>query len=488
MPVFPGPAQAVFVHFTPTASGTYYIDVSDFAAPETYQVSAAVVADDYTDNPTRPGAVAVGTVVTGGAGDDTLSGGGGNDILNGGNGNDTLIGGDGDDVLIGGAGADVHNGGAGTDRAQYSDSPIGLTVDLQAPAANTGIAIGDTYISIEDLYGSNFNDNLRGNAGANTIWGAAGNDTLSGRNGNDTLIGGDGDDTLIGGAGADVLNGGAGIDRAQYNDSPAGLTVDLQAPANNTGIAIGDSYIAVENLYGSNFADNLRGNAGANTIWGAAGNDTLSGRSGNDTLIGGDGNDVMLGGAGADVHNGGAGIDRAQYSDSPIGLTVDLQTPANNTGIAIGDSYIAVENLYGSNFNDNLRGNAGANTIWGLAGNDTLKGRAGNDTLIGGPGADRFAYDAIASGVDIVTDFSGTTAFGGGAGQGDKFTFEHLLHGAFQYRGSDAFLANGNSQARVQAGHVQVDTDGNGASDIVITVTGLTSASQLVAGDFLVTP
>ena len=60
VPVFPGPVQAVFVHFTPTASGTYYIDVSDFAAPETYQVSAAVVADDYTDNPTRAGAVTVG--------------------------------------------------------------------------------------------------------------------------------------------------------------------------------------------------------------------------------------------------------------------------------------------------------------------------------------------------------------------------------------------------------------------------------------------
>ena len=103
-------------------------------------------------------------------------------------------------------------------------------------------------------------------------------------------------------------NGGAGIDRAQYSNSPTGLTVDLQAPANNTGIAIGNTYISVENLYGSNFADSLRGNTGANTISGGIGNDILYGRDGNDTLTGGDGNDVLLGGAGADVHNGGAGM------------------------------------------------------------------------------------------------------------------------------------------------------------------------------------
>jgi ELWxxDGT repeat protein len=318
--------------------------------------------------------------------------------------------------------------------------------------------------------------------------GTEANDVLHGGPGDDTLFGRAGNDVLIGGPGADVHNGGAGTDRAQYSDSSAGLTVDLQIPANNTGIAVGDSYILVENLYGSNFADDLRGNAGANTIWGTAGNDTLSGRAGNDTLFGGNGNDVMIGGAGADVHNGGTGIDRVQYTDSPAGLIVDLQISASNTGIAVGDSYIAVENLYGSNFNDNLRGNAGANSIWGAAGNDTLKGRAGSDTLIGGPGPDRFAYDGTASGFDLITDFSGTTRFAGGAGEGDKFTFDHLLHGTFQYRGGNAFLANGNSQARVQGGQVRVDTDGNGVSDILITVTGLTSASQLVAGDFQFTP
>ena len=34
---------------------------------------------------------------------------------------------------------------------------------------------------------------------------------------------------------------------------------------------------------------------------------------------------------------------------------------------------------------------------------------------------------------------------------------------------------------------MQVDTDGNGATDIVITLTGLNNPNQLVAGDFLFT-
>jgi hypothetical protein len=45
--------------------------------------------------------------------------------------------------------------------------------------------------------------------------------------------------------------------------------------------------------------------------------------------------------------------------------------------------------------------------------------------------------------------------------------FQDILQGAFQYRGSQAFLLNGNTQARVAGGQVLVDSDG--ASDITIT-------------------
>jgi hypothetical protein len=43
---------------------------------------------------------------------------------------------------------------------------------------------------------------------------------------------------------------------------------------------------------------------------------------------------LLRGGAGADVHDGGSGIEEASCSDASTGVTADLQTVANNTGIA----------------------------------------------------------------------------------------------------------------------------------------------------------
>ncbi|HRA73021.1 MAG TPA: hypothetical protein PLB11_09385 [Flavobacterium sp.] len=62
------------------------------------------------------------------------------------------------------------------------------------------------------------------------------------------------------------------------------------------------------------------------------------------------------------------------------------------SGEAQGDVLIDIENLHGSKFNDDLRGDAGANTLWGSEGNDILNGRIGNDILSGGSGADSFIF------------------------------------------------------------------------------------------------
>jgi len=157
-------------------------------------------------------------LLTGGALADTISGGAGNDTLNGGSGNDSLSGGDSNDLLAGGAGSDVLDGGPGVDIASYLTSSAGVTVDLATGTGAGGDAAGDKILTsggvstIETVIGSNFGDNITGEAQNNTLQGLKGNDTLRGGSGNDIVFGGDGNDVLDGGDGNDSLNGEAGND------------------------------------------------------------------------------------------------------------------------------------------------------------------------------------------------------------------------------------------------------------------------------------
>jgi serralysin len=272
-----------------------------------------------------------GNVIDGGDGTNTLTSGAGKDHIDSGTGADTIVAGAGADLVTIQGGSDTVDSGAGGDRlvVDYSllhaDVSGGVTggnllsgytghiadttvngVDFVATEAFT-VTTGSGNDSIatgaanDRLTGGAGNDTLDGGNGNDLLFGNSGQDTLRGAGGDDRLDGGDGNDKLFGGAGADAFDGGASVDRAQYNDAAAGLVADLQVSAANTGDAAGDTFVSVEQLIGSAFADDLRGDAGNNGIWGGAGNDTLHGRSGNDTLTGGDGNDTLVGGAGNDA-------------------------------------------------------------------------------------------------------------------------------------------------------------------------------------------
>lgn len=206
----------------------------------------------------------------------------GSNALDGRGGNDALYGRAGNDVVIGGSGQDRLDGGTGTDTASYATASAGVVASLAVPTNNTNDAKGDTYYSIENLFGSRFNDLLVGNTGMNV------------------LTGGDGHDTLIGGAGADELYGGKGSDAASYSNSAAGVIANLVSPSGNSGEAKGDSYSSIENLIGSKYSDKFYGTGGANSISGGGGNDTIAGGGGNDWIYGGAGADHLFGGTGAD--------------------------------------------------------------------------------------------------------------------------------------------------------------------------------------------
>jgi Ca2+-binding RTX toxin-like protein len=477
------------------------------------------------------------------SGDDQISGSNFVDILEGYAGNDILS-----------PGFDVVDGGAGTDTVNFSEISLAVSVNLMTGSAiggeqilnpNLSPRINAHLISIENATGGSGNDILTGNSVANVLNGGAGNDTLYGGAGNDTLFGGLGNDILRGDTGVDVINGGdgddilmpgysgsypsdqyfdfvdggAGVDTISFADLPAAnvdgsalsVFINLTDGIARIGTANAPSsahMVSIENATGGSGNDSIVGDAGANVLTGLAGNDTLSGLAGNDALYGGVGNDTLLGGlgndilrgdAGADIINGGDGIDRADYTTSTVGVTVNL----TNGTASDGDMLIGIENVYGSGLNDVIIGSALANVLYGyngddqlfgLAGNDNLQGLIGNDALFGGDGNDVLSggegndglfgdagndtlyggngndYLSGSDGNDVIWGDAGNDQIDAGAGN------DFVVLGA----GDDIFtLGAGDDRIRFDYGN-GIDTIrdfGNGADILDFTATNMTLAA-----------
>lgn len=321
-----------------------------------------------------------------GSGDDSVTGNAANNDLRGGGGNDSLLGGSGNDTLNGGSGGDVLDGGSGTDTVSYEGSTGSLRVDLMFAGINTNVAAGDSYVSIENLIGSQGFDNLRGTTGANRIEGMANVDYVFGRAGNDTLVGGVGDDVLFGGVGADVLDGGANRDRAQYSESLAALLVDLMNPGLNTGEAAGDSYVSIEDLAGSRFDDTLSGDLGDNRLFGREGADRLYGRAGNDYLNGGANNDRLDGGLGDDTLRGGQNADTFVF-DAGADRVEDF-TAVQNDRIAIDKALIGGSVLTGAEIVASYASVIGGMVVFDFGSGNTLT----LETLASTAGLDAYVF------------------------------------------------------------------------------------------------
>ena len=127
-----------------------------------------------------------------------------NGAIDGGNGNDVFRPGKAVENIIGFAGNDV-----------LDFRKVGAVhLALDGAFAATGFAAGDSYASINQIWGSNTGDDrLRGSVGP---------ETLKGFGGDDRLIGGDDFNFLIGGKGIDTLTGGQDNDIFQFN-APADL-------------------------------------------------------------------------------------------------------------------------------------------------------------------------------------------------------------------------------------------------------------------------
>lgn len=268
------------------------------------------------------------------------------------------------DTIIGNGGADLLFGGAGNDTASYSGSASGVTVFTSGRSGIGGDAQGDELNNIENIIGSNQQDNIILNAavpvnntvnagdgddrirsrdeGTDNLFGEGGDDNifagnsdgvLNGGNDDDNLFGGSGDSTFFGGAddGRDAMFGGGGVDimfGGGGNDALRG----------NTGNDILNGGDGDDTLEGNNQLDILNGDAGNDRLDGGAGNDTLNGGTGNDRMIGGGGNDLF-------IFETGSGTDRITDFNFGNGDMINIAT----FGIA---NYAAVEALMSQSGDD----------------------------------------------------------------------------------------------------------------------------------------
>lgn len=297
--------------------------------------------------------------------------------LVGSNFDDTLVGDDLPNWLEGGKGADILDGGIGDrfglpDYASYFYASAGVTASLADQSQNTGDAAGDTYISIEALQGSNFDDILIGDSQNNYLSGYAG------------------DDILVAGEGVDSIRGGLGFDILSYRGLTSGVVINLANWGASSAVVADDlrynytqpNQMDIEAYEGTDFQD---------TLLGSSGNDVLLGRSGADTFEGGAGHDQIYGGAHGDTINSGEGDDIV-WGDN--GRDTIYLGSGNDTFHDNGQN--------DSNGDDYVDGQAGDDTLNGGGGNDTLLGGAGKDTIEGGIGDDEIRggsdYDTIQAG------------------------------------------------------------------------------------------
>jgi len=317
---------------------------------------------------------------------------------------------DGEDYLIGESGADTLIGKGGNDY-YLVDSKLDKVIEEPGKGHDTITTKVNYTLSahVEDLIitGDN-NANGYGNEASNLIIGDNSNNHLVGKGGEDTISAGSGFDKIEGGDGDDVLLGADGKDILRGD---AGRDTLLGENGN-------------DKLYGGAGNDSLLGGNGHDELYGGIGDDEVVGESGNDRLFLGDGNDTGRGGIGADMIYGGGGNDVLLGEDGRDILNggdgKDSLLGGNGHDElygGIGDDEVVGESgndrLFLGDGNDTGRGGAGSDKIYGGNGDDVLLGEDGGDILYGGDGADTILGDA---GNDRLTGGKGNDLIDGGAG------------------------------------------------------------------------
>lgn len=383
------PAHVYAVSFND--DGDQVVDRDNEISTDTLKNIERIIGSRYGD--TLRGFESAASSLEGGEGNDTISGGqrndtlkgdAGDDTLRGLAGNDSLFGGLGNDLLDGGWGDNTLDGGAGNDTVSYTayfeDIPAvpgisakqtaptpyepgrGITVDLTKGGNNdesgedlvswTGSATielkdadggkitrTDSLSRIENVIGSSFDDMITGDSGNNILMGGKGNDTLEGRAGADHFDGGiDEKNTDVDAAKTADINTNHGTDTVSYAHA---------APMDGAPVS-GEDTSKLAGVYATLLNNRVEDPADSNL----AGN-----------------KDFRI------------------HEDSR-----DISDKFTQKGEAEGDTFVRINNLIGSAYNDYLIGDTEINRLEGGKGNDTLEGYGGADVLDGGEGNNTASY------------------------------------------------------------------------------------------------
>ncbi|MNS16999.1 Bifunctional hemolysin/adenylate cyclase precursor [compost metagenome] len=485
LPTFPDPESGLGLGYVWVEGTTYTITGGDdiFIGGSAGDTLSGMVGWDWLDGRAGNDLLYGGAgndVLLGGAGNDQLFGGSDDDYLAGGDGNDILNGEDGDDILVGGLGADTLNGGAGNDTFIIEGNGHGDIMDGGAGSNTMSFERADrgVYISLRSntldraldgsfhynytrqntwgVIGSDFADEIRGGAYA---------DVLKGGDGDDLLWGFNGDDLIEGGAGADDINGEGGVDTASYQNSNAGVFIDLTAGEAFGGHATGDKIAGIENLIGSRFADELKGDAGINRIESGAGDDWIVATKGADTYLGGEGVDTVDYSSGFatgvstyqqwvddgyeewdDWEKRWVWVEMGGHYETVTSNRLGLQVSGGVASWRAADGTAGEHSLVGV---EHIIGTAGADTISLTGADEYITAGKGNDTLSGGGGSDTYYFN-LGDGADIITETnvgSNVVSFGEGIGF-NQLTFTVVAgpsgHMTIHYSATDSVRVNGN--------------------------------------------
>ena len=394
---------------TETAFGYARMDVTDFEGSVT---GATTVTSGNGDIRLATGNAA--DAVTTGSGNDTIHAYGGNDVViagagkdtvYGGGGDDTLDGGAGNDFIIGGAGGDWIYGNAGSDTVVFTGdagSSTGVTVNLTTGKGTGADAQGDTYLSIENVWGTAYVDTITGDGAANILDGQGGADRILGMGGDDLLVAHEG--------AASHLDGGAGVDTVDYGDFSVGVNVVLglrgtHLDADGDATTTVDQLLNIENVITTAHDDVIVGDGNDNTVIGSVGDDLYLLGGGYDVV---DFRSVVL----ADGATNGVWVDTFfREFFTPVAGDGD-PTQFMDPGLS------QVEEVWGTAYNDRIYGTYGADVFAGHHGNDIIRARSGNDKIYalgdgdkiyGGLGIDTVDYAFAGEGItaDLAAGYGG---------------------------------------------------------------------------------